>query len=389
MKRFSATKGFTLVEILVSMGVLILLVVMVTQLTNSATNTITNSRKHMDADSQARLIFNRMATDFEKMVKRPDVDYVFCKSNGQGSGGSNDAMFFFSEAPAYFDNAGTSSSSKNSVALVGYRINSKLQLERLGKGLTWDGSTVNSSNPAVPGGVVFLASGSTSATPLYATTIAGDGTPANQGNWTSLGTAAGAAGSGSAFSDGSDSDYHVLAEQAYRLEIAFKLSDGTISTQPILSNPPAGWPVTLKFYNPSSADPVLTSDSTQNYAVGSRWYNTSSGQGYICTNATPNAAVWNRIGIQDISAIIVSVAILDTNSRLVVTNTSKLIGALRDPTSTDFTTTPPVLMAQTWLGAVNSTNFAATSGIPQSAASQVRIYQCYFYLPTSYLSTIE
>jgi hypothetical protein len=79
----------------------------------------------------------------------------------------------------------------------------------------------------------------------------------------------------------------------------------------------------------------------------------------------------------------VALAILDNGSRKFVTNASQMDFALPDPTTQDLTTTPPnppKLMAQTWNAAVNSTNFASKSGIPQAAASQVRIYQRTFYL---------
>ena len=365
--------GFTLVEMLVATAVLVLLVAMVTQLTNSAGTTITNSGKTMDADSEARLIFDRMANDFAKMVKRTDVDYVFCKSTMAGA--ANDAMFFYSEAPAFYDNATISSSSKNTAALIGYRINSSFQLERLGKGLTWDGATNSSSSPPNPGGVVFLTSGA-GAIPLFNTTIAGDGSTTNPGNWSTIGTATGASGASSAFSDGTDPDYHVLAEQVYRLAIAFLLNDGTVSARPILANTEISGSNSPTLY--TGSDPVSTSDSTQNYAVGSRWCNTNNGQCYICVNATPHAAVWNRIGIQDISAIIVGIGILDTTSRQIAKSMNALVAALPNP---DLTSNPPTLMAQTWGSAVNSSNFAAKCGIPQSAASHVRIYQRYFYLP--------
>jgi prepilin-type N-terminal cleavage/methylation domain-containing protein len=385
LSRCVAADGFTLVELLVAMAVLVLLVAMVTQLTNSAGTTITNSGKSMDADSQARLIFDRMANDFAKMVKRTDIDYVFCKSTGTpsaGTSGFNDAMFFYSEAPAYYDNTSTSASSKSTVALVGYRVNSKLQLERLGKGLTWDGATNNSTTPSAPGSMIFLTSGSGGAIPLFSTTIAGDGSTANPGNWTTIGTVSGSSGASSAFSDGTDSDYHVLAEQAYRLSIAFLLTDGTVSTRPILpstlisgSNSPTSF---------TTSNPVATNDSIQGYAVGSRWCNTSSGQGYICADAAPGAAVWNRIGIQDISAIIVGIGILDTTSRKIVTSTNALVGALPSINgSMDGTLNPPMLMAQVWGNAITSSNFATASGIPPTAASQVRIYQRYFYLPAT------
>jgi prepilin-type N-terminal cleavage/methylation domain-containing protein len=366
--------AFTLVELLVAMAVLLLLVGMVTQLTNTAAVTITDSNKHMDADSQARLIFDRMAIDFAKMLKRTDVDYVFYKTVGHGNSSANDAMFFYSEAPAYYENTTIAPSLKSPVALVGYRVNSVLQLERLGKGLTWDGATNNSSTPPMPGGVAFLST-SGGAIPAYKSTIAGDCTSANPGNWTNLGTAPGAFGISSAFSDGRDIDYHVLAEQAYRLSIAFLLNDGTISARPILSSTQLNGSNSLTLF--TGSDPLSSSDSTQGYAAGSRWCNTTSGECYICVNATPQAAVWNRIGIQDISAIIVGIAILDTTSRQIVKSTSQLVSALPNP---DLTSNPPILMAQTWGNAINSANFAANAGLPQTAASQVRIYQRYFYL---------
>src|SRR6476659_1988035 len=67
--------GFTLAELLVSMGVLVLLVLLFTQLLNSAATTITLGNKRMDADSQARQLLDRMAIDFDQMLKRSDVDY--------------------------------------------------------------------------------------------------------------------------------------------------------------------------------------------------------------------------------------------------------------------------------------------------------------------------
>lgn len=354
--------AFTLVETLASITVLVLLIVMVTQLTNSAAVTTTTSRKHMDADSQARMLFDRMSNDFERMLHRKDVDYVFTKQTG------NDAMYFYSETVAYYDNAATNSNpaAKNSVALVGYRVNANLQLERLGKGLTWDGGT-DASNP---GGIVFLTTSPGSATPLAASTI--------PGNWPTI--------------SGTDPDFHVLAEEAYRLEIAFLLTDGTVSSMPILSGtstsgPP--WPASgPAFFNLTSSDPGVMDDGNtlhgKYYAAGSRWYNTSSNQGYICADPTPGAAAWNRIGVQDISAIIVGIAILDSGSRNLISNSngstySSMVSALAD-TPANTTLSDTALMAPVWLGAVTSGSFAASCGISQAAASQVRVYQRYFYL---------
>src|SRR2546426_907484 len=73
--RLNASRGFTLVELLVSFGVLVLLVFFVTSLVNSAATITTLGHKQMDADSQARQFLDRMAIDFAKMVKRNDLDF--------------------------------------------------------------------------------------------------------------------------------------------------------------------------------------------------------------------------------------------------------------------------------------------------------------------------
>ena len=67
--------GFTLAELLVSVGVLVVLVLTFRQLLKSAATITTLGHKQMDADSQARQLLDRMAIDFAQMVKRSDVDY--------------------------------------------------------------------------------------------------------------------------------------------------------------------------------------------------------------------------------------------------------------------------------------------------------------------------
>lgn len=68
-------KAFTLVEIMVSMVVLTLLVIIVGGIVSTASTITTLGNKRMDADSQVRPVFDRMASDFAQMVKRTDVDY--------------------------------------------------------------------------------------------------------------------------------------------------------------------------------------------------------------------------------------------------------------------------------------------------------------------------
>src|SRR6266853_2801920 len=122
-------RAFTLAELLVSMGVLVMLTLLATQLLNSAAKIITLGHKQMDADSQARELFDRMAIDFAQMVKRSDVDY-YLKSSATGTGvrnllqPGNDKIGFYSAVPGYYL-SGSTSTQQSPVSLVSYRVNAQ------------------------------------------------------------------------------------------------------------------------------------------------------------------------------------------------------------------------------------------------------------------------
>ena len=145
--------AFTLAELLVTVVVLVLLVLLFTQLLNSAATIATLGHKQMDADSQARQLLDRMAIDFAQMVKRNDVD-LFAKgtlapNSVGGTMAGNDRVAFYSAIPGYYPSTG----SQSPVSLVAYRVNSLSgatpfnKLERLGKGLVWNG--VSATNTPV------------------------------------------------------------------------------------------------------------------------------------------------------------------------------------------------------------------------------------------------
>src|SRR5438094_8399829 len=149
-----AREGFTLAELLVSVFVLLLLILMFTQLMTSATAITRSDHKHIDTDTQAREVFDRMAVDFAQMLKRTDVDYYVKQRsgyNGHGNGhgwgqGHNgdkgsDQIAFFSHVLGYYP-----ASYGSSISLVAYRVNESTstnaaygRLERLAKGLLWNG----------------------------------------------------------------------------------------------------------------------------------------------------------------------------------------------------------------------------------------------------------
>ena len=66
----SGATAFTLAELVVTVGVLVVLVLLFTQLLNSAASITTLGHKQMDTDSEARQLLDRMAIDFAQLVKR-------------------------------------------------------------------------------------------------------------------------------------------------------------------------------------------------------------------------------------------------------------------------------------------------------------------------------
>jgi len=316
--RLAGRKGFTLVELLVALSVVAVLVVTMISILSSESMLTTQSRKQLAADSEARMIFDRMTADFAGMVKRPDVDFIFGRPTG------NDALFFYSEAPALADAA---SAYPNTCALVGYRVNSSNQLERLGKGLTW--------GAAPPDGPTFLTY-STTSVPLSPDANSTFANPA----WSTL------VGTAPAYNNGTSTTYyHVLGDAVFRLEFCFllkplKQTDGSVLPA-IYSN--------------------LPYDTRPNQLI------------------SPVPSSLYGLGPTDIQAIVVTMAILDLNSRKIVSaaNLQTLAGDLLDPTDSDLAATPPKLMAETWDAALTN---GTLTGVLKQAATNVHIYQRTFYL---------
>jgi Tfp pilus assembly protein PilV len=127
--------GFTLAELLVSVGVLVVLVLFFGQVLKSTATITTLGHKQMDADSQARQLLDRMAVDFAQMIKRSDVNYYWKGGTG-GTQPGNDQMAFYSAVPGYYST--TTSTTQSPISLIGYRVNAN-KAERLGKGLLWNG----------------------------------------------------------------------------------------------------------------------------------------------------------------------------------------------------------------------------------------------------------
>src|SRR2546430_626553 len=124
--------AFTLVEMLISIVVLALLILIVTQVVNTTAAVVRPANKHIDTDTQARGILDRMAVDLGRMLKRTDVDYYIKQpikynghSNGHGYGKKlqtgqqgSDQIAVFSQVPGYYP-----SGAQSPISLVAYRIN--------------------------------------------------------------------------------------------------------------------------------------------------------------------------------------------------------------------------------------------------------------------------
>ena len=277
--------GFTLTELLITVGVLVVLVLLFTQLLNSAATITTLGHKQMDADSQARQLLDRMTVDFAQMVKRSDVDFfgkgtVAPKSVG-GTMAGNDRIAFYSAVPGYYPATG----SQSPVSLVAYRVNSLNgaaafnKLERLGKGLVWNGVSLTDTP------IVFM--------PL---TIAA--------TWP-------AATSPSLADPGGN--YEIIGPQVFRFEYCYLLTNGTLSITPATD-------------------------------------------------------------ISGIAAIIADIAVIDSKSKVLLTDaqiTTPLASGL-----TDYATgmVPGQLRTnwQTYLNGITS--------LPRPAVSGIRLYERYFYL---------
>jgi hypothetical protein len=391
--------GFTLGELLVSVAVLILVVLLATHLLNSAATVTSLGHKQMDVDSQARQLLDRTAIDFAQMVKRSDVDY-YLKSSWFVTGSpisapgctaacasvygmgvrtvkqlGNDTIAFYSTVPGYYPSGG----SQSPVSLVAYRINAQNKLERMGKGLLWNGATPTSG--ATPPAVVFMPIPLASLLPiaeLPSPTPDPTSTPA----WPEI-----AIGAGSAWSDS-----EVIGPQVFRFEYYYLLKGQTdptsgITYSPILSDTP--WDTRICAC-PAAPLPSATPTSTP--------APTATPAGTPIATPTPPSLCCHVApeGMQDVAAVVVVIAVIDPKSKVLLSDATnppqiaQVASQLIDwgttscpgcPTQTQWQTTPGLLRAQ-WQSALNG-----ITSLPRPAISGIRVYERYFYLSPPTLLT--
>jgi hypothetical protein len=387
------TSGFTLAELVVSIGVIVLLVLLFAQLFKSAAAITTLGHKQMDADSQTRQLLDRMALDVAQMVKRSDVDY-YIKSSWFASGSpptlsgvtgvrtllqpGNDTMAFYSSVPGYYPPSGLQSP----LSLVAYRVNSDStssaynKMVRMGKGLLWNASTPTSGTPPP---AVFMPIPLASPLPI-AELPQPTPNPAATPAWPQIA------------SSGSWSDSEVIGPQVFRFEYYYLLKGQTNPTtgtnySPIFSDTP--WDTRICSCPAASPQPTPTPTGTP---IPSPTPET------ICCHYAPE-------GMQDVAAIVVVIAVIDPTSKLLLSDTttppqiaqvaSQLIdwgntACVGCPSQTQWQTTPGLLRTQ-WQNKLNgiidpnSPDFDAS--LPRPAISGIRVYERYLYLSPPTLLT--
>ena len=94
-----------------------------------------------------------------------------------------------------------------------------------------------------------------------------------------------------------------------------------------------------------------------------------------------HASLPDKVGLDDIKALVIAIAVLDTRGRANVTaaQLQVLHDGLRDYTDADTPGTAPARdIAAIWTDAVNNASYGA--GVPNNIRAAVRVYQRYYYL---------
>ena len=198
----------------------------------------------------------------------------------------NDKIAFYSSVPGYYPSAGAPSP----VSLVAYRINSLNgatafnKMERLGKGLVWNGVSATST-PAVFWGTI-------------------------SSSWP--------AATSSSLAD-PDGNYEIIGPQVFRFEYCYLRTNGSFAIAPPLDNN-------------------------------------------------------GRADLSQISAIVADIAVIDSKSKVLLTNaqiTTPLASSLTDYAAGMV----PGQLRANWQTTLN-----ANSTLPRPAISGIRLYERYFYL---------
>lgn len=125
MRRGTAGRAFSLIEILVAAAVLAILLLIVAGLVNNTAILTTVSNRRLSADSEGRQLLDRISSDLHRAILRDDLPQRIVKSSG------NDGITFYAQSDGYSGDRGIS---RLSYGIVNDRI------LRGAEGTYWSGS---------------------------------------------------------------------------------------------------------------------------------------------------------------------------------------------------------------------------------------------------------
>ena len=315
-------KAFTLVEVLVSLGVLSLIVLMVAQILTGSTNAITQNNKTLDALNGGEVVFQQIGLDISRMLLRDDIDYNFIKNPG-----GNDVLSFYARTSGLSSTGSPVQGTPRPLSVVGYKVktNSQNALE-----FDYGALQVDWTNPVTASGSI----------PFATSAILG-ATATQPGIQTQLFTRP------NSLPDPDTSPdvipYTTLAPEVIRFEYCFVLKSGSNAT-------PSQY-----LYAPTSAS-VLP--------------NTASNP-----NSTPPAL--NPLGsLENVAAIVVGIVVVDPKSRLILpSGTDAKVSALFPDAASNQD------LLSLWTPIVNDSQKLQQAGVPLQAVAGIHVYQKYFPLP--------
>lgn len=127
----NSLRGFTLVELLVAMGITIIILTVLVSVTAMALDTWNRSRSEIRASRQAKAMIDSMARDFESFVSRKgnSFQWLYAKSEPPADGPKDqlspnavDLIFFSAATDRYDGKVGTIDDLGGDVSTVGYRL---------------------------------------------------------------------------------------------------------------------------------------------------------------------------------------------------------------------------------------------------------------------------
>ena len=138
--------GFTLVEIMVALAVLVIMALAFAQITAMTSSAIHLSNQSVDASAQAYLSFDRMRMDLAALVKRTDADFL-AQNPATPVGGGNLLLFLSNIASSGISSTATGTAANRNISMIAYQISTSSDnggrpcLLRAGKPITWNNAS--------------------------------------------------------------------------------------------------------------------------------------------------------------------------------------------------------------------------------------------------------